>query len=631
MRGSCILTCLLAVLYQLRVSWCSTLLSYSVEEQLPAGQLIASLRQDADWLAHKYSVDQLRSLRFALLQAGGYSGSMAGYFRVNATSGDITTSDVIDREAICSQQTTRCVVRIDVAVQPAAYFEIIRAEVTILDVNDNQPMFLVGNSFRLTVPESSRVGATFQLPLATDPDVGENGAVEYRLNDPTHHFRLAVDTGRRPDGEISELKLELYRTLDRETTDSLRLQLLAIDRGHVPLTGSVDIDVIVGDENDHAPHFEQDEYRVDVPEDAVIGTTIVRVRATDDDVGENAHVRYAFSSRTTATYGNLFAIDPETGNIVLLQSLAYGPGDDEVEYHLSVVAEDSGPYPLPALSAVVVRVVDVNSHSPRITVDAMSGGGRDDDVISGGVGRPEVEEDRPPGTFVGHVTVTDADSGQNGVVTCQLIESEEDFRLIEIYEGEFTLETARQFDREAADQVDVAISCRDGGRPPRSTTRNVTVLIGDVNDHAPRFTQEVYEATLPENSPWGTVVTRVVALDPDSGDNGRVTYLLDRRDASSAGRRFHVDPDTGIVTTLAGLDREVADVVEFGVVASDLASPARRRRMSRAVVRVHVDDVDDQSPTFLRADYVFSVAENLAAGMYRPLGLLSCFAKSLIV
>ena len=277
-----------------------------------------------------------------------------------------------------------------------------------------------------------------------------------------------------------------------------------------------------------------------------------------------------------------------------------------MEYHLSVVAEDAGPYPFPALSSLVVRVIDVNSHSPRITVDAMN------DVISG-TSQPEVEENRPPGTFVAHVTVNDADSGRNGVVSCEA-DSEEDFNLVEIYEGEYTLETAREFDREAAEHVDVSITCRDGGIPARATTRNVTVTVGDVNDHAPRFTQQIYEATLPENSAWGTVVTRIMALDADSGDNGRVTYVFDRRDSSSAGRRFHIDPDSGIVTTLAGLDREVTDVVEFGVVASDMASPARRRRMSRAVVRVHIADVDDQSPTFLRADYVFSVAENLAAG-----------------
>ena len=599
--------------FQLRISWCSTLLEYSVQEQLPVGTLIANLRQDAVWLGRKYSASELRRLRFAPLRLGGYSGSMADYFRVDETSGEIRTGDVIDREAICSRQTTPCVVRIDVAVQPPRYFEIIRAEVIVIDVNDNVPMFPAGNSFRLTVPESSQTGATFLLPLATDADIGQNGAVEYRLSDPTDHFRLAVDTGWKRDGAVSELKLELYRKLDRELSDTVRVELLAVDRGHVPQTGSLEINVVVGDVNDNAPHFEQDEYRVDVPEDAAIGTTIARLHATDADVGENAHVRYAFSSRTTATYGNHFAIDPETGNVVLLQSLAYAPGDEEVEYHLSVVAEDAGPYPFPALSALVVRVVDINSHSPRITVDATSGGD-DDDVISG-TSQPEVEENRPPGTFVAHVTVTDADSGRNGVVSCELTsDSEEDFRLVEIYEGEYTLATARQLDREATSHVDVAITCRDGGIPARSTTRNVTVLVADVNDHAPRFSQDVYEATVTENSPWGTVVTRLAAVDADSGDNGRVTYLLDRADSSGVGRRFHVDPDTGIITTLAGLDREVADVVEFGVVASDMASAARRRRTSGAVVRVRVDDVDDESPTFLRADYVFTVSENLAAG-----------------
>jgi len=161
---------------------------------------------------------------------------------------------------------------------------------------------------------------------------------------------------------------------------------------------------------------------VDVPEDAPIGTTIARLHATDNDTGENAHVRYAFSTRSAANYGNLFAIDRETGNVVLLQSLSYSPGDEEVEYHLSVVAEDAGPYPFPALASLRVRVIDVNSHSPRITVDTMGGASShaDDDVITGGTGQPEVEENRPAGTFVAHVTVTDADSGRNGVVSCKL-------------------------------------------------------------------------------------------------------------------------------------------------------------------------------------------------------------------
>jgi len=70
--------------------------------------------------------------------------------------------------------------------------------VTIVDVNDNAPVFLAGASFRLTVPESSPVGAAFPLPLATDPDTGDNGALEYRLSEPSDHFRLAVDTASTP-------------------------------------------------------------------------------------------------------------------------------------------------------------------------------------------------------------------------------------------------------------------------------------------------------------------------------------------------------------------------------------------------------------------------------------------------
>jgi len=459
------------VVYQLRLGWCVAPLTYSVQEQLPVGTLVADLRRDADWLNRKYTGQEFGRLRFTMLRVG--DDNMADLFAVDPTSGEIRTAEVVDRESICGGESTPCVVRLAVAARAPQNFQVIRAEVTVLDVNDNAPTFPGENSFRLTVSESAQIGATFALPVATDTDAGDNGRVEYRLRDPTDRFRLAVDDRWRPGAAVRDLKLELNRKLDREATASARVRLLAVDRGDVPRTGSINVDVIVGDENDNAPRFERDEYRVDVPEDAAIGTTIVRLHATDADTGENGHVRYAFSSRTAATYGNQFAIDRETGNVVLLQSLSYAPGDDEVEYHLSVVAEDAGPYPFPALCALVVRVVDVNSHSPRIAVDAM--GSHDDDVTSGAGRQPEVEENRPVGTFVAHVTVSDADSGRNGVVSCELGLAEEDFNLVEIYEGEYTLETARSFDREVEDSVDVAIVCQDGGSPPRSTTRNVTV------------------------------------------------------------------------------------------------------------------------------------------------------------
>jgi protocadherin delta 1 len=613
-----------AIAFHCQWVYCSAVLSYTIDEELAVGTRVANIRRDAVWLANGRSPEVFNALRFTILRLSSVATS---YFTVDEVSGEIRTAEIIDRESICSSKSTApCVLRIDIGVHPASYFEIIRAEVTVLDVNDNAPVFASGNSYQLTVVESSPVGSFFSVPGATDADSGDNGKVEYQLREEGNeegNFRLVVGRNRRSASEVDDVKLKLVRPLDREHRAGYQLTVLASDRGHATRkTSTLTVDVTVGDVNDNAPRFERQSYEISVLEDAPIGTTLVRMKAADPDSGENAQVRYRFSTRSQSTYGDVFAIDPTTGDVVLLQSLAYGPGDPLTAYQLSVVAEDGGPFPTPAHAALVVKVIDVNDHSPRIAIDAPVANVDASSAGSGGATQPEVAENSPEGTFVAHVTATDADTGANGIVRCDLVhpppaDRPHDFRLVQVYEGEYQLLTAREFDREISARQFAAIRCSDGGTPPRSTTRNVTVVITDQNDNVPTFTMEIYEATVAENSPWGTVVTRLTASDPDVGDNGRVTFLLDRRDAtgSASGRRFHVDPDTGVVTTLAGLDREATDEIEFAVLASDAGNTiGGGRQMARALVRVHVADVDDESPTFVRNDYAFSVSENLAVG-----------------
>lgn len=622
--SSAVVVVIIAVAFHCHWVCCSTVLSYTIDEELAVDTRVANIRRDAVWLAAKHPPEVFNSLRFTILRLSGVTTS---YFAVDEVSGEIRTAEIIDRETVCSPKSTApCVLRIDIGVHPASYFEIIRAEVTILDVNDNAPVFASGNSFQLTIVESSAVGSFFSLPGATDADSGDNGKVEYQLRDEGNedgNFRLVVGRNRRSASEVDDVKLKLVRPLDREQRTGYQLTVLASDRGHVTRqTSTLTVDVTVEDVNDNAPRFERQSYEISVLEDAPIGTTLVRMKAADPDSGENAQVRYRFSTRSQSTYGDVFAIDPTTGDVVLLQSLAYGPGDPLTVYQLSVVAEDGGQFPTPAHAALVVKVIDVNDHSPRIAIDAPVANVDASSAGSGSGTQPEVAENSPEGTFVAHVTATDADTGANGIVRCDLVHPPpasrpHDFRLVSVYEGEYQLLTARVFDREVSARQFAAIRCSDGGTPARSTTRNVTIVITDQNDNVPAFSMDIYEATVAENSPWGTVVTRLTATDPDVGDNGRVTFLLDRRDASgsASGRRFHVDPDTGVVTTLAGLDREVTEDIEFAVLASDAGSTVGGgRQMARAVVRVHVADVDDESPTFLRGDYAFSVSENLAAG-----------------
>uniref|UniRef100_A0A8C9XF71 Cadherin domain-containing protein n=1 Tax=Sander lucioperca TaxID=283035 RepID=A0A8C9XF71_SANLU len=99
-----------------------------------------------------------------------------------------------------------------------------------------------------------------------------------------------------------------------------------------------------------------------------------------------------------------------------------------------------------------------------------------------------------------------------------------------------------------------------------TATVHVTVL--DANDNAPVFSQTVYNAILPENSPLDTVVVTVVATDADEGLNGDVTYELSR--ISETGRRvFALNHNTGEIKIIGPLDFEKVSIYEMRVDAKD--------------------------------------------------------------
>ena len=153
--------------------------------------------------------------------------------------------------------------------------------------------------------------------------------------------------------------------------------------------------------------------------------------------------------------------------------------------------------------------------------------------------------------------------------------------------------------------VVVCVRCHDMGEPRMSTNKTLILNVVDVNDNAPLFDKDVYLASLPENSPWGSFVVRISASDPDSGQNGEIAYMIEE---SESARRFHVDPDTGVITTLAELDRETTATLDFNVLA---ANKGEHNLVSRALVRVRLIDVDDEAPVFLTKEYHFEVPENL--------------------
>jgi len=162
----------------------------------------------------------------------------------------------------------------------------------------------------------------------------------------------------------------------------------------------------------------------------------------------------------------------------------------------------------------------------------------------------------------------------------------------------------QQVDRETVEHFQLKVIASDAGEPARSGTLVVNVTVTDVNDNAPRFvrpegantaTSGPVETRLPESASVGSAVYRVRAVDADDGDYGRVTYELAAETQRDYGRIFDIDADTGQIFTRDLLDHETQATYVLYIVAAD-SDPADRKSAQTSVV-VHVDDVNDNSPT----------------------------------
>ncbi|NXH22099.1 PCDAD protein, partial [Bucco capensis] len=156
-------------------------------------------------------------------------------------------------------------------------------ELEVLDVNDNAPEVGVTIAELTTVP-----GSRFPLEGASDADTGANAQLSYTLS-PSEHFALDL---QRSEEFRESLFLVLTKALDRETVAVHRLLLTASDGGRPSLTGTMELVISVLDVNDNAPQFNQSVYKVQLPENAAEGTVVVRVNATDPDMGIYGEVIY---------------------------------------------------------------------------------------------------------------------------------------------------------------------------------------------------------------------------------------------------------------------------------------------------------------------------------------------------
>ena len=353
-----------------------------------------------------------------------FSGDPPSQFRLDPDTGVITSRARVDREALPRRGDGPGTVDAIVQSVPAPPAQLFDVRINVMDINDNSPAF-PRPSVNVTFVEMERPGTRVFLEAAGDPDGGPNGTVGgYRIaaGDDGGRFRLTAPTSESGGGAARLLYLENAVELRRNDRSSYVLDISCRDGGSPSLYGNLRVNVEVADVNDNAPVFDDEAYHAAVNETVAVGTSVLRVRATDADDGENAAVVYSIVAGDDRRQ---FAVDNTTGIVTTARqpllcpaacSPSAGAATDQKPCRskrctLTVKAADSGrPYPLSAFAYVHVALADVNDHGPVIWFRNQE------------PGRPlVVDESASEGDVVEAVSVTDDDDGPNGQTTARLI------------------------------------------------------------------------------------------------------------------------------------------------------------------------------------------------------------------
>lgn len=475
----------------------------------------------------------------------------------------------------------------------------LQVNVTILDVNDNPPIF-DRSDYIVSLNESVPPGTPVLQVMATDNDLGDNAKITYYLADTERQFTVDPETGVITTTEPLECPQQICPSHSTKPGGSCPkscvFTVFARDHGTPRQDGRTYVTVNLVDANDHDPlikfrYFPSTAGFATVDENAGNGSVVAAVSVVDLDEGLNGETTVRIVSGNEL---NHFRLD-YTPSFDIVRVNGVLDREEISKYNLTVVATDKGTPPRTATAFLIIHVNDVNDHEPVFEKSEYSA------ILS---------ELAPPGTYVAGITATDEDSGVNAQIYYTIVSGNE-HQWFSINTDSGLITTQAMLDREVQGTIELNISARDGGPNPKWAHTQLKVTILDENDETPVFSQSRINVSLSENAPPGTLVAMLTASDHDQGTNGSVMYSLHPTVQQHYDDTFTLDSLTGQLTTKRKLDREEIPNYEIYVIARDQGIPPQS---STATVYLNILDVNDNNPEFYPQKYFYSISEDMKPG-----------------
>ncbi|XP_043267778.1 cadherin-23 [Venturia canescens] len=459
--------------------------------------------------------------------------------------------------------------------------------VYLKDLNDNGPVFERA-LYKKNIPEDLEGGTTVLQVKAWDKDLSSpNNKVVYRIQSGAgDKFVISPETGIISVASGSNLDPDL--TSPKTTRYSL--DVVAIDSGtEAQKTARVLVDITIVDVNNKPPVF-IDPGTVAIRENTQVGAYVHRVVANDPDIAPILRYRIdPNSSEARNEEGTLIRIQEydylgalELNAIDGLLRVIRILDRERVEtIRLGLIVEDlaavRGLQTASAMLSIIIE--DENDNNPKFRRPFY---------------RRSVTENSKNGVHIASIVADDAD--KNRSITYSVESPKEITDLVHVDSETGEMVVANKIDREIHSWLNLTVRATDSGIPPRSSLSEVYVQVLDENDNNPYFVTDLSNVTVSENSKIGTEITRIEAKDPDSGDFGKITFLLDRM--SSQGK-FAMHPETGSLTVADNLDWETKSSYVLIIEAWDnyqFGYTAGESRNAFKQIEVIVQDVNDNAP-----------------------------------